>query len=78
MERTKLTVQVPHDLLENVERYAAENNTTLTDLIEAYLYRIPVQPSRENATNVRRLSSTLTSNLSVQNYKKHLEEKYCS
>ena len=45
MERTKLTVQVPHDLLENVERYAAENNTTLTDLIEAYLYRIPVQPS---------------------------------
>ncbi len=37
MEETKLTVRVPRDLLENFKRYAAENNTTLTDLIEAYL-----------------------------------------
>ena len=37
MEQTKLTVRVPRDLLENVKRYAKENNTTITDLIEAYL-----------------------------------------
>jgi hypothetical protein len=41
MEQTKLTVRVPRDLLENIKRYAAENNTTITDLIEAYLRRIP-------------------------------------
>ena len=41
MQETKLTVRVPRELLENVKRYAAENNTTLTDLIEAYLRRIP-------------------------------------
>lgn len=41
MEQTKLTVRIPRDLLENVKRYAAENHTTLTDLIEAYLRRIP-------------------------------------
>ena len=43
MQETKLTVRVPRDLLENFKRYAAENNTTLTDLIEAYLRAIPAQ-----------------------------------
>ena len=43
MDQTKLTVRVPRDLLENVKRYAAQNNTTLTNLIEAYLRRIPLK-----------------------------------
>jgi len=37
MEQITLTVRVPRDLLENVKRSAAQNNTTLTHLIEAYL-----------------------------------------
>jgi hypothetical protein len=76
MEETKLTVRVPRDLLENVKRYAAENNTTLTDLIEAYLRRIPARQSMENAPIVRRLSGTLSPEVTVQDYKKHLDEKY--
>ena len=44
MDQTKLTVRVPRDLLENVKRYAAQNNTTLTNLIEAYLIIIDLQP----------------------------------
>lgn len=76
MQETKLTVRVPRELLENVKRYAAENNTTLTDLIEAYLRRIPAGQLMENAPIVRRLSGTLTSNVSIQDYKKHLEDKY--
>ncbi|HTY26481.1 MAG TPA: DUF6364 family protein [Desulfomonilaceae bacterium] len=77
-----MTLRVPRELLENVKRYAAENNTTLTGLIEAYLRRtlylkgIPYGQSLENAPIVRRLSGTLTPNLSIQNYKKHLEAKY--
>lgn len=35
MQKTKLTVRVPRELLESVKRYAAEQNTTLTGLIEA-------------------------------------------
>jgi hypothetical protein len=76
MEETKLTVRVPRDLLENVKRYAANNNTTLTDLIEAYLRRIPVQGLLDNAPIVRRLSGTLTPKVSPQDYKAHLREKY--
>jgi hypothetical protein len=76
MEETKLTVRVPRDLLENVKRYAAKNNTTLTKLIEAYLRRIPAQHPLENAPIVRRLSGILPPEASIQDYKKHLDEKY--
>jgi hypothetical protein len=76
MQETKLTVRVPRDLLENIKRYAAQNNTTLTDLIEAYLRRIPSQKSLENAPIVRRLSGTLPPDVTLQDYRKHLEEKY--
>jgi len=76
MEQTKLTVRVPRDLLENVKRYAAQNNTTLTDLIEAYLRRIPAQESFDDAPIVRRLSGILPENISMQDYNEHLEGKY--
>jgi hypothetical protein len=76
MEETKLTVRVPRDLLDNIKRYAAQNNTTLTNLIEAYLRRIPVTEPMENAPIVRRLTGTLSQSVSKQDYKKHLEEKY--
>jgi hypothetical protein len=76
MEQTKLTVRVPRDLLENVKRYAAENNTTLTDLIEAYLRRIPAQQPLDDAPIVRRLSGVLPEDISVDDYHRHLEDKY--
>jgi hypothetical protein len=76
MNETKLTVRVPRDLLENLKRYAAQNNTTLTNLIEAYLRAIPSPEPLENAPIVRRLSGTLSQSVSVQDYRKHLEEKH--
>jgi hypothetical protein len=76
MEQTKLTVRVPRDLLENVKRYAAENNTTITDLIEAYLRRIPPEEPLDDAPIVRRLSGILPENVSIQDYHEHLEEEY--
>lgn len=76
MEEKKLTVRIPRDLLENAKLYAAQNHTTLTELIEAYLRRIPAQHPLENAPIVRRLSGSLSSEVTIQDYKKHLEEKY--
>jgi hypothetical protein len=76
MEDTKLTVRISRDIIENAKRYAAENNTTLTKLIEAYLSSIPAHPSFEDAPIVRRLSGTLSPDVTVQDYKDHLEEKY--
>jgi hypothetical protein len=76
MELTKLTVRVRRDLLENVKRYAVAQNTTLTNLIEAYLLRIPAQRLPDDAPIVRRLSGTLSKEVTVQDYRQHLEEKY--
>jgi hypothetical protein len=76
MQQTKLTVRVPRDLLENLKRYAAQNNTTLTDLIQAYLRRIPARESLEDAPIVRRLTGTLSPGVTIQDYRRHLKEKY--
>ena len=76
MEETKMTVRVPRDLLENVKRFAASHNTTLTDLIEAYLRQIPDQTPLQDAPIVRRLSGVLPPTVDIQDYKDHLDEKY--
>ena len=76
MEYAKLTVRIPRDLLENMKRYAAENNTTLTKLIEVYFRRIPVRPSLENGPIVQRLSGAISPNVTLQDYENYLEKKY--
>ena len=76
MQRTKLTVRVQQDLLENIKRYAAENNTTLTDLINSYLQHILAQGSLDNAPIVQRLSGIMSTEVSTQDYRRYLEEKY--
>lgn len=76
MQNTKLTVRVPKDLLENVKRYAQQNNTTLTALIETYLRRIPSQEPFDDAPIVRRLSGSLSQDVTIQDHKEHLAEKY--
>ena len=76
MERVKLTVRVPRDLLDNIKLYAAQNNTTVTALIEAYHRRIPAQVSLENAPIVRKLSGALSLESYIQDYWEHLDEKY--
>jgi hypothetical protein len=78
MRKTKLTVRIPQDVLDNFRRYAEEKNTTMTSLVEAFLRRIPHQEIPEDAPIVRRLSGTLSQQVSVEDHKKHLAEKYGS
>lgn len=76
MQKTKLTVRVSQDLLDNFKQYAEEKNTTMTSLVEAYLRRIPPQKLPADAPNVRRLSGLLSQHVCVEDYKEHLVEKY--
>ena len=77
MQETKLTIRLPRKLLENAKRYARQKNTTLTNLISEYLIQIPTPIKElENAPIVRRLSGTLSQEVSVDDYKLHLMEKY--
>lgn len=76
MQKTKLTVRVPQDLLENFKQYAEEKNTTMTALVETYLRRIPPQELLVDAPIVRRLSGILSQQVNAEDYKEHLVEKY--
>ena len=75
MRDAKLTIRISRELIEKAEHFAVENNTTLTNLIEAFLLRIPVKPSLENAPIVSRLTGTLSQDVSIADYKKHLDTK---
>jgi len=77
MQETKLTVRLPRELLENAKRYARKQNTTVTNLISEYLRRMPASMEiLQDAPIVRRLSGTLSKNISVADYRKHLDAKY--
>jgi hypothetical protein len=70
---SKLTVWVPRHLLVNAKRYARAHQTTLTELISAYLQQIPYESEvLDHAPIVRRLTGLL----SPDDYKKHLKDKY--
>ena len=77
MQETKLTVRLSRELLENAKRYARRQNTTVTNLISEYLRRMPASMDiLQDAPIVRRLSGTLSKNISVADYKKHLDARY--
>ncbi len=74
---TKLTVRVPEQLLREAKRYARQNGTTLTRLISAYLLRITQEaPDLEDAPIVRRLSGSLSQEVSERDYRDYVENKY--
>ena len=76
MTEAKLTVRVERDLLENAKRYASRQHTNLTELIHAFLTQLPDQTDLADAPIVRRLSGILPNTVGVDDYKKHLDEKY--
>ena len=74
---TKLTVRVPRHLLANAKRYAQTHQTTLTELISAYLQQFPSESDvLDHAPVVRRLTGLLSPDVSIDDHKKHLEDKY--
>ncbi len=77
MEKAKLTIRVPLDLLQGAKRYASENDTTLTQLISEYLRQLAAQSDPlADAPIVQRLSGTLSQDVSLQDYGDYLEKKY--
>lgn len=60
MEKIKLTIRLPRELLDDAKRYAREHNTTLTRLVSAFLRQLGDEDDLlANAPIVRRLSGIL-------------------
>jgi hypothetical protein len=71
---TKLTVRVPRHLVENAKRHAKKNNTTLSELISAYLQNLPSEDEElAGAPVVRRLTGILSPEVSPRIIKSTLE-----
>jgi hypothetical protein len=79
MQDTKLTIRVPRDVLEEAKGYALRNRTTLTRLVSEYLRQLADERSLlAEAPTVRRLAGVLSPEVSVDDYRAYLEEKYGS
>ena len=77
MTDSKLTVRVPRNLIEGAKHYARLNHTTVTRLVSEYLRRLTNQSDLpDDAPIVKRLSGILPENISVEDYKKYIDEKY--
>ena len=77
MDRTKMTVRVPRDLLEGAKRYASEHDTTITRLVSEFLRQLSLQDdSLADAPLVRRLSGILPLDAAIEDYGRYLEEKH--
>lgn len=77
MEKTKLTVRVPKDLLEAAKRYASQHNTTLTRLVSEYLRHLTTEgdPLAEAYTE-RLLSALGDADEYVQEHRALFKERY--
>ena len=77
MKDARLTIRVPRNLLEEARQYARENRTSLTRLVSEYLRHLGARrDALADAPTVRRLSGALSPSITVEDYKRHLEEKY--
>ena len=77
MNDARLTIRVPRSVLEDARQYAQENGTTLTRLVSEYLRQLGGRRDfLADAPTVQRLSGILSSEITVEDYRKHLEEKY--
>lgn len=77
MEMTKLTIRIPVHVLERAKAYAESNDTSITRLVSQYLSRLPAEDSYlENAPIVRSLIGVLSPDTTVEDYWRHIEEKY--
>ncbi|MDF1499829.1 MAG: DUF6364 family protein [Anaerolineales bacterium] len=76
-EKRKLTVRVDSRWIDEAEEYAARHNTSLSKLISEFLRNLPVKSDpRREAPILKRVSGILPPDVTAQEHRTHLEEKY--
>lgn len=76
--QTKLTVRVDRELVEVAKRFAAQQGISLSRLIENYLNFLAIKQDESLAETpiLHRMSGILTPDISLDDYYRHLEDKY--
>ncbi len=77
MSRKKLTLSVDEQVIERARRYSRRHNTSISQLVSNYLAQLDTSEGEEAySPTVRRLLGILPSDTNVEQYYRHLEEKY--
>ena len=74
--KKKLTLSVDERVIERARRYSDRHNTSISQLVTTYLSQLDAPSESKLAPWVRRLRGILPSDTSVDDYRRHLEEKH--
>jgi hypothetical protein len=77
MSRKKLTLSVDEQVIERARRYSRRHNTSISQLVSNYLAQLDADEGEQAySPTVRRLLGILPSDTDIEQYHRHLEEKY--
>lgn len=74
--KKKLTLSVEEQVVERARRYSRKHNTSISQLVSTYLSQLDAPSDREVSPLVRRLRGILPKNVSIEDYRQHLEQKH--
>jgi len=76
-EKRKLTVRVDSQWVESAKQYAKRHDTSLSKLISEFLRNLPSETEvYKQAPILKRLTGILPRDISIEEHRAHLEEKY--
>lgn len=74
--KKKLTLSVDERVIERARRYSSRHNTSISRLVTEYLSQLDAPSEESLASWVERLRGILSSDVSVDDYRRHLEGKH--
>lgn len=75
--RKKLTLSVDEQIIERAHRYSQRHNTSISQLVSNYLAHLAeAEPHQPFSPTVRRLTGILPPDVSLDEHREHLENKY--
>lgn len=74
--KKKLTLSVDERVIEHARRYSTRHNTSISQLVTRYLSQLDAPSQANLAPWVQRLRGILPGDTSVEDYRRHLEEKH--
>ena len=70
------TIWVPASILARAKHYAQQQDTTLAQLVIAYLEQLATLAQLGNAPAVRSLTGSLPATVKAEDYRTYLQDKY--
>lgn len=74
--KKKLTLSVDERVIERARRYSDRHETSISQLVTTYLSQLDAPSEPRLAPWVRRLRGIVPTDTSVEEYRRHLEEKH--